>query len=243
MLDLAATLLIIAAAVAVLFQTLSSWRQGNVPRDIGRRPPNPPLPTEPISLESAALVGSSTARIAMIEYSDFECPYCGTFARETLPALRKQYVDSGNLLIGFRHLILQRHQNARGLAIAAECAGAQHKFWQMHDLLFKKQEELSLVFKTQAAVTNTRFGRLASELGLDLELFSRCMSQRDSPSLQRDANTASALAVASTPTFFLGTLQSDGRFRVSHVIVGAQPIEQFTTIVDQLLTFTEQTAG
>ena len=83
----------------------------------------------------------------MLEFSDFECPYCGKFSTEVLPTLQKQYIETGRLLFAFRNLPLKIHPHAEAAAFAASCAGEQQKFWPFHDLLFanpKALEELKL---------------------------------------------------------------------------------------------------
>ena len=91
-------------------------------------PPGPALPSQPLALDADELASSASARVAMIIYSDFECPFCGRFARETLPTLKTQYVESGQLVLAFRHLALERHRLAIPAATAAECAGRQGHF-------------------------------------------------------------------------------------------------------------------
>jgi protein-disulfide isomerase len=74
----------------------------------------------------------------MIEFSEFECPACGRFAREVIPVIQGEYIDSGKVLLAFWHRPLDRHKRAVPAAIAANCAGAQGKFWPLHDLLRRR---------------------------------------------------------------------------------------------------------
>lgn len=103
-----------------------------------------PLPSSPVPLAGAHLKGSPDAKIGIIEYSDFQCPFCGVFARETLPEFTRQYIDSGKVLLAFQHLpITTLHPLAVDAAVAADCAGEQGHFWAMHDSIFSSKQPLS----------------------------------------------------------------------------------------------------
>lgn len=108
MLNIAASIILIAAAAVLV------WL--NLPREDG-----PPVPSHPIAGDGELTIGSPTARIVLIEFSDFECPYCERFARDTLPTLKGEFVDTGHVQLVFKHLPLAIHQNAVSAAIAAEC--------------------------------------------------------------------------------------------------------------------------
>ena len=114
----------------------------------GRRgsPPPPPLPRTPVSLTGSQSRGSQAARIGILEFSDFQCPFCATFATTEMPDIVRDYVDSGKVLLSFHHLPLTAlHPRAEAAAVAAECAGAQGKFWEMHDKLFASWSSQGLV--------------------------------------------------------------------------------------------------
>jgi protein-disulfide isomerase len=96
----------------------------------------PPLPTAPVSVVDAVSKGNALAPIAMIVYSDFQCPFCKRFARETLPTLVARYVDTGKLRIFFRNFPLPIHAQAERAAEASECAARFGQFWEMHDKIF-----------------------------------------------------------------------------------------------------------
>ena len=97
----------------------------------------PPVPSIPLSLEGAWTRGSSGAPLGIIIYSDFACPYCRSFARDTFPSVLRNYVDTGRAKLAFRHLPRRSiHPDAVLIAEAVECAGIQGRFWEMHDQLF-----------------------------------------------------------------------------------------------------------
>ena len=115
-------------------------------------PPPPVIPSSVQSISDAAMKGSADAAVVLIEYADFQCPYCGQFARQILPEIEKRYVSTGKLRVVFRHMPLQEiHPQAVMAAETAECARQQGKFWQVHDALFADQrlDEASLVEKAR----------------------------------------------------------------------------------------------
>lgn len=227
-LDTTATLFVIAVCATMLWFMLSG--RGSIGQsgrqDVPARRPEPPLPSEPLSLDGATTLGNRTAKVAVIAFSEFQCPYCGVFARDTWPTLERSFVQSGKVLFAFRHLPLESiHPFAAQAAQAAECAGRQGKFWQMHDLLFKDQKRLDVPSLREHA----------KALGLAPSDFARCLDGEMTAKVQRDASTAKALGVSATPTFFIGSLQADGRVKVVQRLAGAQPLAQFTAALDKLL--------
>ena len=96
------------------------------------------------SVADAPSLGRADAPVTLVEFSDFQCPFCGRFFATTLPALKKDYIDTGKLRYVFRDFPLdQLHPNARKAAEAAHCAGEQGKYWEMHDVLFQNQRALA----------------------------------------------------------------------------------------------------
>jgi protein-disulfide isomerase len=181
-------------------------------------PAERPRPLEPVSLDGANVEGSAHAAIAVIEYSEFQCPFCGKFAKESLPALKRRYVDSGKVLWAFRHFQLaQIHQHAVGAAVAAECAAGQGRFQQMHDALFAHQQEL------EAA----RLPEYARQAGLDMARYSACLTGGAEAKVQADVHEGQLLGVQGTPTFLVGRVQQDGTVKLTKRLFGAIPIATF----------------
>src|SRR5688572_18203350 len=217
-LDVIATVLVIVAAGAVLALTVRNWRQA--PAQVARQTPTPPAAPQPI--DGAESIGSTSAPLAMVIYSDFQCPYCATFARETWPSIKKDFVDTGRVLVVFRHLPLPMHTEAKGAALSANCAARQGKFWQFYDLLFQ-QQQLSL--QTERA--------LALDVGMDGTQFDECMQyQLGSPSIARDMESARSLGLNSTPSFLIGLIQPDRTIKVSEIVLGAQQSDRFAASFD-----------
>jgi protein-disulfide isomerase len=184
------------------------------------------LPSSPIPLKSAALRGSPEASVGVIEYSDFECPFCGTFARKTLPAILQSYVDTGKVQFAFRHMPLEaRHPRSFTAAEAAECSQRQGKFWQMHDAFFAEPMSLE---------TTSLFGK-AHAAGLDSARFRQCMNGEATAKVRQDIAEARSFGITGTPTFLFGTIERHGGLRVVRRESGTLPFEVFAQILDELL--------
>jgi protein-disulfide isomerase len=177
-----------------------------------------------VSIDGAPVLGDPTASVVLIQYSEFECPFCGRFANEILPELKARYLDTGKVFLVFKHFPLAMHKNAMPAAIAADCAAQQDRFWQLHDLMFRNQPDLSA----------SRIDGLARELELDQERLAQCIAS-GSKRVQADLASGKALQLSSTPMFFAGTRLADGRVRVSQIIQGARPPDEFTRVLDGLI--------
>jgi Na+/H+ antiporter NhaA len=151
--------------------------------------------------------GPGAAPLTLIEYGDFECPFCGT-ATGVIDELRARMGD--DLRYVFRHLPLTDvHPHAELAAQAAEAAGAQGRFWEMHDLLFKHQDELEL----------SHLVGYASELGLDIERFTRELeSGRHLSRVLEDVSSAEESGAREAPTFFIGTRRHTGPYDIETLL-------------------------
>jgi protein-disulfide isomerase len=201
-----------------------------VPPPGARTPPRPttppPIPAEPISLEGALRKGNAQAPVALVIYSDFQCPYCGRFAQDTWPSLDTKYVRSGKVQVAFRHFPLETiHPFALGAAEAAECAGQQGQFWPMHDLLFANQKSLA----------TSDLSAYAERLKLTGPAFQSCLSGATAAKVRSDAATGAAIGVTGTPAFLIGRLHADGRVRVLDRLSGARPLADFERPLDKAL--------
>jgi len=166
-----------------------------------------------------------TARVALVEFSDFECPYCGRYARETFPTLKREFIESGKVTYVFRNFPLEGlHPHALGAAKAAECARHQDRFWDMHDWIFMNQRQLG----------PTELRAHARELRIDEHKFAECLDG-GSMEVTNDAELGRRLGVNSTPTFFLGEIGADGNISVRRRIMGAVPADVFRTALAELL--------
>jgi protein-disulfide isomerase len=160
----------------------------------------------------------------MVEYSDFECSFCGRFARETMPSLVKRYVDTGQLLIVFRHLPIEGiHRFALRAAEAANCAGTAGRFWEMHDALFLNHTRLDEGSLREHAGT----------VGLDPASFGKCLSEADGSKVQQDVAEAKALGIKVTPTFLIGLKVSEHEMKAALRLDGARPLAEFVEALDR----------
>jgi protein-disulfide isomerase len=170
--------------------------------------------------------GPADARVTIIEYSDFECPYCARFAEETLPQIEANYGD--RVLFVFRNYPLPEsmHPYAEKAAEASECANDQGKFWGYHDMLFRNQSQLtSLVQTGGVSEVVEQLKQYAATLGLDATRFNQCLDggedadkvAADKTSLD-DLVTSMGITRFGTPTFFI-----NGEF-----IAGAYPYDENT---------------
>jgi protein-disulfide isomerase len=183
------------------------------------------IPSAPMSLDGASLVGNPTAEAVVIEFTDFECPFCGKYAREVFPILSEKYVASNRLVMAIRQLPLKIHASALGAAKAAVCASRQGKFVEMHHSLFEDQKALD-----EASL----FER-ANALALPEEAFKRCFKEEAESSVRSDIAEAETLKITGTPFFLFGTRNSDGRVSISSVIRGGRPLAEFEAAVEEIL--------
>lgn len=150
--------------------------------------------------------GSPGAAILIIEFADFACSACGLFARETMPALQRDWVATGRARMKYIPFILGIFPRAMDAARAAECAAEQDTFWSMHDLLYRRQREWSGLGNARA-----RMEAYAQELRLDMTRFRTCWDS-DGHQARIDLNTeiARQLQIRGTPTFFINGARVTG---------------------------------
>jgi protein-disulfide isomerase len=188
--------------------------------------PQPPAPPSALTLHDEAFRGQDGATVAIVEYADYECPYCGQYEHDIYPQISKDYIQTGKVRYFFRDLPLPMHPHAMVAAHAARCAGEQGKYWEMHDSLFAKQN----------AIRDVDMPDRAKQLGLDTAKFSECLSSnRYVDDINRSAAEAQNMGIEGTPTFFVGKLDSAGGVTNLKPIVGARPYEAFKSVIDGLL--------
>jgi protein-disulfide isomerase len=174
--------------------------------------------------EAFNVIGRDDAPVTIIEFTDLQCPYCARFARETFPQLKRDYVDTGRVRYTSRDLPLPFHSFALPAAVASRCAGEQGRFWEYREALFESQRSLG----------GEPYGRLAEQLGLDVEQLEACRSDgRQEATLRAELELATRSGIRSTPSFVIGRVV-DGEFQ-GEVVSGAQPYEFFKAKLDALL--------
>jgi len=170
--------------------------------------------------EDAYAFGPEDAPITIVEFGDFQCPFCRRWHAEVYEALLASY--PGQIRIVYRHLPLTSiHPDAFAAAEASMCAGEQDSFWQYNDKLFSSETLGSEVY-----------AQYAQELNLDMTAFEACLTEhRYQLAIQKDSDFAVDLGIRSTPTFFINGL----------AIVGAQPLNVFQQVIDKELAGEIQT--
>ena len=199
-----------------------------VPPGIAQLPPGNPENVF-LSLEGAPSIGDEKAPVAIVEFSDYQCPYCGQHANQVLPQIIKDYVNTGKVRYFLRDLPIEAiHPQAFKAAEAAHCAGEQGKYWEMHDRLFKNQQLLAV---------NELPGHAAA-LGLDVPKFQQCLDDgKYATQIRKDIQDGLKYGARGTPTFFVGRLDSPGSEKNSiTTLSGAQPFLGFQRTLDQILS-------
>ncbi|GIK55982.1 MAG: thioredoxin domain-containing protein [Chloroflexi bacterium] len=181
----------------------------------------PPTPAGPVDVPTddvAFAIGSPDAPITIVEYTDYQCPFCSRHFAQTLSQLKAQYVDTGLVRYVFKDFPLTSiHPQAALAAEAARCAGEQDAYLEMHDALFANQNAWN--GRQDAA---TLFATYAQQLGLDAASFTECLeSGRYQRAVEADLNEGIAFGVRGTPTFFIN----------GNIFVGAQPFEAFVQML------------
>ena len=194
-----------------------------------RLPAEQPQEHVRISADDDPVIGDPDAPISIIEFSDFQCPFCARFHVQTLPLLLDEYIDQGKAKLVFRDFPIQSiHPNALPASAAAECANEQGKFKPMHDILFDNQGQWS---GQETTVALSTFVQYADQIGLDQETFESCLtSGKYIEEIRGDLEDGRDYGVTGTPGFFVGNDE------IGYVeLKGAQPFESFKRIIDAQL--------
>jgi protein-disulfide isomerase len=171
--------------------------------------------------------GSPTARVAILEYSDFDCSYCAKYATKIYPLIEHAYLKAGTVKYFFRDYPGPEHPGALFKAKVARCAGDQDRFWEAHDFLFRNQKPMD----------GPGMALFTQELGLDGARFQACLtSNRYIEAIQRSADGAARMRLNGTPAFLIGTLSEDGSLlQAAKVFLGAESFQAFRDALDGLL--------
>ncbi|MBI2779599.1 MAG: DsbA family protein [Gammaproteobacteria bacterium] len=185
----------------------------------------PPVITE-IELDDASPVrGDGNAMVAIVEFSDYQCPFCGRFHAQVLPSVKKSYIDTGKIRHIFRDFPLDFHPQAKSAAIAANCAGEQKAYWQMHDSLFSNQNRLGTAL----------YEELAKKMNINMASFQACLKDaKQAEKVEKDLSYGQSLGIDGTPNFFVGRIEGKKLVDVKQ-IVGAQPPAVFYQAIEAVL--------
>ena len=176
-----------------------------------------------VDISGAPMVGQKNAPVTIVEFSDFECPFCGRFHQDTLPQIVSNYIDKGSARLVYRNFPLSFHKESKNAALAAACArdqGGDVTFFKYHDLLYTNQTSLGV----------DNYKKWAVDLGLNASKFNDCYDKQKYASLiDKDLQDGSSYGVNGTPAFFINGTR----------LTGAQPFSAFKTIIDQELAKTK----
>lgn len=177
-----------------------------------------------VSSKGRPALGAANAPVTLVEFTDYQCPYCKRFFDTTFPKLKSKYIDTGKVRLVVKDLPLPFHVHARKAALAAHCAGDQGRFWDMHHVLYKNAGKLE-----EAALS-----KYAAGLALDTKKFRDCLeSGKHRKAIEADIAQARAAGIRGTPAFVLGATTDD--FVEGKYIRGAQKFATFESEINRVL--------
>lgn len=218
-LDVAATIAVIVAAALFISGYLRSSPAGGPAANVmdvgGER------------IEASLITKRhGTGSVALVEFADYECPFCARHVREAHPRIKREFIDTGLIQHVFMSFPIEEiHPRAFGASEAAECAGTQGRFWQMHELLFENIH----------ALARADLHRYAADLELDEQAFEKCLAGEAALIVLSDMQEGRRLGVRGTPAFFLGRVETDGSIELTRRVNGAVPFETFREEINAAL--------
>jgi protein-disulfide isomerase len=211
----------VAVIIAGLVVAGAIYFRANAPQAVAPTATKPPAPEPTITIpvdEADPVLGDANAPVTIVEFSDFECPFCRQFHQTTFPQLQREYIDTGRVKFVFKDFPLsQIHPRAQAAAEAAQCAHQQDKFWEYSAKLFAPESTLE----------EPKLLTLASELGLNAATFTTCLKAHEqAEKVTKNTQAAIAAGISSTPSFVVnGTL-----------VEGALPFAAFQEVIEAKLS-------
>lgn len=195
-LDTAASVAVIAAAItvvlALVWPSLFVHREGTSPGQVVNQS------ASPISLAGRDTAKTGEPEVGLIIFTDFQCPFCKRLELDVVPRVQRDLVESGRLLLAYRHLPLDIHPWALPAAIASECAAAQGQFWPMAQGLFGASPNLNV-----SAIES-----VAASVGLDLARYAGCQKDLAARAIEEDRRVAAELGITGTPSLVIGRVEA-----------------------------------
>lgn len=192
------------------------------------QPPVAPVQNVALSVHAAPALGEKNAKVTLVDFSDYQCPFCRRHSQQTLPAIVSDYVKTGKVRYVFRDFPIDSlHPQAARMHQAAHCAGDQNRYWEMYGLLFANPQQAEL--KELVAHAQT--------LGLDVPRFEECLTQQTfAVRVQQGVTDGLKAGVRGTPTFFIGLTEAgDSPVKAQRAITGSQPYQVFKEAIESLL--------
>ena len=188
----------------------------------GSRPSVPK--TASAAIKDRPTLGNPDAKVTVVEFTDYQCPFCSRFEKSTFKQLKKNYIDTGKVRWVVLDMPLSFHKDAQFASQAAHCATEQEKFWDLRELLFQNQKQL----------LPEHIAQYAEQVGIQAEAFNQCInSNRYKETIQRDIAEAQKQRITGTPTFVVGVSAPD--VVSGKRIVGAQHYNVFSAEIEALL--------
>jgi protein-disulfide isomerase len=232
------SILVAAVLIAGALVFTSFYHGGTTPSDAGGTAPTNPSAqgTSPTVVSSTvmqlgsrdAILGNANAPVTLIEYGDYQCPYCGEFFSQTEPSIVSNYVNTGKVRMVFRDFAFLGAESIAA-AEAAQCAEDQNKLWPYHDALYsgKVADDSKGGSEDDGYFNQALFLQIANSVGLNIPTFTSCVTgDKDASIVATEENTATSYGVNSTPTFFVNGSE----------ISGAQPYSVFQTAIESALS-------
>ncbi|NMH63604.1 thioredoxin domain-containing protein [Shewanella salipaludis] len=170
-------------------------------------------------------LGEAEAQVAILEFSDFQCPYCKRYIDKAFSKIKTQYIDTGKVRYLTRHFPLSFHPKAQGAAVAASCAQQQQAYWPMRETLFANISKLD----------DALYQQTATKLTLDMTRFNACLKDEQiADKIAMDTAYGSSIGIRGTPSFIIGRVENN-RLLEPKLVVGAQSYETFATLLDNLM--------
>ena len=215
-----ATALIVLGLVWIRDSGNTDVPTGNVPAAVGAAQV-PSAPRVPLDMNTLAdddpFLGKEDDPVVIIEWSDYECPFCERFFSQTLPQIKEKYIKTGKVKLVYRDFPLDIHPEATPAALAANCAGKQDKYFEFHDKIFENQQSMG----------STSYKKWAQEVGVDVSAWEKCT--KDPQQLQevtKDLSDGAQAGIRGTPGFIIN----------GQLVSGAQPFSVFEQIIEAELS-------
>lgn len=209
--------------VGYLFAKVQYLQKGAaVPAPVAQQPQTPPAPQGKVDIKNGHLpaLGNSDAKVTIVEFADYQCPFCERLFNDAIASIKKDYIDTGKVKLYFRNYAFLG-QESTWSAEASECANEQNKFWDYHDYLFNHQGA-----ENSGAFSKDNLKKFAADLGLDTNSFNNCLDTDKYKSLvDQDLKEGQQAGVNGTPATFVN----------GNMLVGAQPYSAFKQLIDKEL--------
>jgi len=178
-----------------------------------------------IDLRHSFPMGKETAKYAIVEFTDYQCPFCLKHRKKTFPLIKQQYIDTGKIKYFVKDFPLDFHSQAKNASISSLCAGQQGSFWEMHELIFDNNRKLSEELFLQFAV----------QIKLDVSNFKKCLTSAEAKRVvDNNISEGELIGVRGTPAFFVGKIQ-DNKLVDIRALYGVQSFSSFSRVINTLM--------